>query len=52
MNQMPVVAEPVFAGVLAHGRDEDAVGKGDSGQLDGRKQTGAVCGQSNASLKG
>lgn len=29
MDHMPIVGEAVVGGVLAHGRDSDAVGKGD-----------------------
>ena len=29
MNEMPVVGDPVFRGILAHGRDADAIAQGD-----------------------
>jgi hypothetical protein len=28
VNQVPVISEPVFAGVLAHGRNRDAISEG------------------------
>ena len=30
IDEMPVVGKPVVAGVLAHRRDDDAVGQGDA----------------------
>ena len=38
VDEMPVGGESVFAGVLAHGRDGDAVGKGDAGKGKRRKE--------------
>lgn len=38
MDEMPVVGESVLRGVLAHGRDADAVGEGDGAKLKGRKK--------------
>ena len=40
MDQMPVVGEAVVGGVLAHGRDADAVGKGDGTKLQSEKKRG------------
>jgi hypothetical protein len=37
MHQVPVIAKPVFARVLAHGRDKNTVGNGNARQLDGRE---------------
>ena len=34
VHQMPIVGEPVFAGVLAHGRDGDAIREGYVADLD------------------
>lgn len=33
VDKMPVIGKAVLAGVLAHGRDDDAVGKGDGANL-------------------
>ena len=38
VNHVPVVGKAVLRGVLAHGRDADAVGEGDRTELKGRKQ--------------
>ena len=38
MNEVPVVGEAVVRGVLAHGRDADAVGEGDGAKLQRRKK--------------
>ena len=38
MNEVPVIGESVLRGVLAHGRDADAVGEGDGAKLKGRKK--------------
>jgi hypothetical protein len=33
VNEMPIIGEAVFAGVFAHGRDEDPVGESEIAQL-------------------
>ena len=38
VDHVPVVGEAVFCGVLAHGRDADAVGEGDGPKLKRRKK--------------
>jgi hypothetical protein len=38
MNQVPVVGESVGAGVLAHGRDEDAIREDEVTNLEGIEQ--------------
>jgi len=38
MNKMPVGGEAVFTGVLAHGRNADAIGKSDRPELEGREK--------------
>jgi hypothetical protein len=38
MNEVPVVGEAVLRGVLAHGRDADAIGESDGAKLKGRKK--------------
>jgi hypothetical protein len=38
MNEVPVIGESVGAGVFAHRRDEDAVGKGEITNLEGIEQ--------------
>jgi hypothetical protein len=38
MDQVPVVAESILARVLAHGRDEYAVGESNAGQLNRGEQ--------------
>jgi hypothetical protein len=37
---VPVIHVSIHSGVLAHGRDHDAIGKGELAQLYGRKQQG------------
>ena len=37
---VPVIHVAIHSGVLAHGRDHDAIGKGETAQLNGRKQQG------------
>jgi hypothetical protein len=38
MDEVPVVGEAVDGGVLAHGRDGDAVGQGEAAQLEGSEE--------------
>ena len=38
MGHMPIVADAVIGAVLAHRRDDDAVGELEAGEADGRKQ--------------
>ena len=38
MDEMPIVGEAVLRGVLAHGRDSDAIGEGDGAKLKGREK--------------
>ena len=38
VNQVPVTGEAVLGGVLAHGGNADAIGKGDRTQLERRKK--------------
>ena len=38
VDQVPVVGKAILRGVLAHGRDADAVGKRDRTKLEGRKK--------------
>jgi hypothetical protein len=39
MNQVPVRGHPLFTGVLAHGREKNAIPKGNTPQLDLREQS-------------
>jgi hypothetical protein len=38
VNHVPVVGEAILRGVLAHGRDSDAIGEGDRTKLEWRKK--------------
>ena len=38
VDEVPVVSEAVGGGVLAHGRDGDAVGEGEAAELEGGEE--------------
>ena len=38
VDEMPIVGEAIVRGVLAHGRDSDAIGEGDGAESKGREK--------------